>query len=58
MWRLFANLQRPKFWLIVAWLLLHINIVSVILYTSVPAILALCINLAVVIAPFWQRHRR
>jgi hypothetical protein len=49
---------RPAFWLVVAWLLLPVNIVSVILYTSVPAILALCVNVAVVASPLWWRLHR
>ena len=56
--QLLGLLQRPKFWLVVAWVLLPINIISVLWYRSVPATLALCVNVAVVIAPLWRRSRR
>jgi Na+/H+ antiporter NhaC len=55
--RLLEALKRPKFWLIVAWILLPFNTVSVILYTSLPAILALCVNVVVVTAQMWGRLR-
>jgi hypothetical protein len=51
-------LQRPKFWLGVAWLLLPVNIVSVLWYVSLPAILAPCVNIAIVAAPLWQQPRQ
>jgi hypothetical protein len=56
--QLLGMLQRPKFWLVVAWILLPINIMSVLWYTSLPAILALCVNVAVVTAPLWRRPQR
>ena len=59
MWRRLSEApQKPKFWLIVAWVLLPINIVSVLWFTSLPAILALCVNVAVVTATLWRRPRR
>ena len=49
--------KRPSLWLIVALILVPINIASVLWNPSLPAILALCINIAVVSAPLWWRPR-
>lgn len=58
MHRLATLLKQPKFWLGVTWILLPINIVSVWWYTSVPAILALCVNVGIITAPLYWRLRQ
>ncbi len=51
-------LGRPKFWLVIAWILLPLNIANVVFSPSLIAILVLCVNVAVVTTPLWQRPRQ